>query len=152
MRGHASTCDNVGLLHMPSNIGEGSVLQVLITVVLLVVNAFFVAAEFALVRVRRTQLEELAAAGSARAKVVHHQLGQLDSYLSACQVGITGASLALGWIGEPAIAWFISPAFGWLIAISDTLFHVVSFAIAFALITYLHIVVGEQAPKYLAIQ
>ena len=124
----------------------------LLTVVLLAANACFVAAEFALVRVRETQLRELADAGSGRAKLSQHLSLNIDSYLSACQVGITLASLALGIVGEPAVASLIEPAFQWLIAINETAFHVVSFAIAYGLITYLHIVVGEQAPKYFAIQ
>ncbi len=125
---------------------------VLITAVLLILNAVFVAAEFAIVRVRGTQLDQLAAEGSARGRLAVHIIAHIDSYLSACQVGITAASLGLGWIGEPAVAALISPLFGWLIERSETAFHVVSFALAFALITYLHIVVGEQAPKYFAIQ
>jgi CBS domain containing-hemolysin-like protein len=124
----------------------------LLTLVLLAANAFFVAAEFALVRVRETQLRELAEAGSSRARLSQHLNTHIDSYLSACQVGITAASLALGIVGEPAVAGLIEPAFGWLIAMSETAFHVVSFAIAYGIITYLHIVVGEQAPKYFAIQ
>ncbi|HEX4744434.1 MAG TPA: hemolysin family protein [Candidatus Limnocylindria bacterium] len=123
-----------------------------LTLFLLFLNAFFVAAEFAIVRVRATQLDELAAGGSARAKLGAHIADHIDSYLSACQVGITGASLALGIVGEPAVAKLIEPLFGWLLERSETAFHFVSFAIAFAIITYLHIVVGEQAPKYLAIQ
>jgi CBS domain containing-hemolysin-like protein len=125
---------------------------VILTAVLLVLNAFFVAAEFAMVRVRGTQLDQLAAEGSARGRLAAHIIDHIDSYLSACQVGITMASLGLGWVGEPGVAALISPLFGWLIASNETLFHVISFAIAFALITYLHIVVGEQAPKYFAIQ
>jgi CBS domain containing-hemolysin-like protein len=124
----------------------------ILTAVLLVLNAFFVAAEFAMVRVRGTQLDQLAAEGSARGRLAAHIIDHIDSYLSACQVGITMASLGLGWIGEPGVAALISPLFGWLIESNETLFHVISFAIAFALITYLHIVVGEQAPKYFAIQ
>ncbi|MGH2490983.1 MAG: hemolysin family protein [Candidatus Limnocylindria bacterium] len=125
---------------------------VVITVVLLILNAFFVAAEFAIVRVRGTQLDQLAAEGSARGRLAAHIIDHIDSYLSACQVGITAASLGLGWIGEPGVAALIAPLFGWLIERNETLFHVVSFALAFAVITYLHIVVGEQAPKYFAIQ
>lgn len=124
----------------------------ILTVFLLIANAFFVAAEFGLVRVRETQLKELAAAGSARARLSQRLTKHIDAYLSACQVGITAASLALGIVGEPAVAALIAPAFGWLIAISEPAFHVVSFAIAYGIITYLHIVVGEQAPKYFAIQ
>jgi len=123
-----------------------------LTLALLFVNAFFVAAEFAIVRVRGTQLDELAAAGSTRARLGAHISDHIDAYLSACQVGITGASLALGIVGEPAVARLIEPLFGWLLERSEVAFHFVSFTIAFAAITYLHIVVGEQAPKYLAIQ
>ncbi len=123
-----------------------------LTAFLLLANAFFVAAEFGLVRVRETQLKELAEAGSSRARLGHHLSRNIDSYLSACQVGITAASLALGIVGEPAVARLIAPLFGWLIALSETAFHIVSFAIAYGVITYLHIVVGEQAPKYFAIQ
>jgi CBS domain containing-hemolysin-like protein len=131
----------------------GAALPALIlTAVLLLANAFFVAAEFGLVRVRETQLKELADAGSGRARLGHHLSRHIDAYLSACQVGITAASLALGIVGEPAVASLIEPLFGWLIAMSETAFHVVSFAIAYGIITYLHIVVGEQAPKYFAIQ
>lgn len=125
---------------------------VILTVVLLALNAFFVAAEFAMVRVRGTQLDQLAAEGSSRGRLAAHIIDHIDSYLSACQVGITMASLGLGWIGEPGVAALIAPLFSGLIATNETLFHVISFAIAFALITYLHIVVGEQAPKYFAIQ
>lgn len=123
-----------------------------LTAFLLLANAFFVAAEFGLVRVRETQLKELAEAGSGRARLGHHLSRNIDSYLSACQVGITAASLALGIVGEPAVAKLIEPLFGWLIAMSETAFHIVSFTIAYGVITYLHIVVGEQAPKYMAIQ
>jgi CBS domain containing-hemolysin-like protein len=123
-----------------------------LTAFLLLANAFFVAAEFGLVRVRETQLKELADAGSSRARLGHHLSRNIDAYLSACQVGITAASLALGIVGEPAVARLIEPLFGWLIELSETAFHIVSFTIAYGVITYLHIVVGEQAPKYMAIQ
>src|SRR6185369_6922240 len=123
-----------------------------IAVLLVLANGFFVAAEYSFVRVRGTQLQELAKAGSARAKLGAHISSRLDTYISAAQLGVTLASLAIGWIGEPAVAAVISPLFGWLRDLSETLFHVLSFAIAFLAITYLHIVLGELAPKYLAIQ
>lgn len=129
----------------------GALPALLLTLALLLANAFFVAAEFAIVRVRETKLRELARS-SARARLAKHINDHIDEYLSACQVGITAASLALGIVGEPAVARLIEPAFGWLIAISEAAFHVVSFTISFGLVTYLHIVVGEQAPKYFAIQ
>lgn len=130
----------------------GALPALLLTLALLLANAFFVGAEFAIVRVRETQLRELSGAGSLRARLAKHLTDHIDAYLSACQVGITAASLALGIVGEPAVARVIEPAFGWLIAVSEPAFHVVSFGVAFGLITYLHIVVGEQAPKYFAIQ
>jgi len=125
---------------------------VLITLLLVLLNGFFVAAEYSFIRVRETQIDELAAAGSARAKLAKRIGDSLDSYIAAAQLGVTLASLAIGWIGEPAVAAVISPLFGWLRDLSETLFHVLSFAIAFLAITYLHIVLGELAPKYLAIQ
>jgi magnesium and cobalt exporter, CNNM family len=131
----------------------GAVLPALIvTIGLVVLNAFFVAAEFAIVRVRETQINELAERGNRRARLARHISENISAYLSACQVGITGASLALGIVGEPAVAALIEPAFGWLREISDAAFHALSFAIAFSIVTYLHLVAGEQAPKYFAIQ
>jgi len=123
-----------------------------VTVILLVLNGFFVAAEFAIVRVRGTQLDQLAAEGSRPGRLAAHIVDHIDAYLSACQVGITAASLGLGWVGEPGVAAAIAPAFGWLRDLSEPVFHIISFGIAFGLITYLHIVVAEQAPKYFAIQ
>jgi magnesium and cobalt exporter, CNNM family len=124
----------------------------LLTIGLLVLNGFFVAAEFAIVRVRETQINELAEQGNRRARLARHIAENIPAYLSACQVGITGASLALGIVGEPAVAAIIEPAFGWLRRISEGGYHALSFAIAFAIVTYLHLVAGEQAPKYFAIQ
>jgi len=124
----------------------------LLAAAILLLNAFFVAAELALVRVRETQLRELEEAGSARARLARHLSVNIDRYLSATQLGVTAASLALGLVGEPAVAALIAPLFGWLLERSDAAFHVVSFAISFGLVTYLHVVVGELAPKYLAIE
>jgi CBS domain containing-hemolysin-like protein len=120
-----------------------------VAVLLVLANGFFVAAEYSFVRVRGTQLQELAKAGSARARLAAHISGRLDTYISAAQLGVTLASLAIGWIGEPAVAALLQPVFGWL---PEPIFHVVSFLLAFAAITYVHIVVGELAPKYLALQ
>ncbi len=120
-----------------------------IAFVLVIANGFFVASEYSFVRVRATQLDELARAGSVRAKLAARIADRLDSYISAAQLGITLASLAIGWIGEPAIAALVAPIFGWL---PEPLFHLVAFALAFGAITYAHIVIGELAPKYLAIQ
>src|SRR5207249_3660889 len=125
---------------------------VLITILLVLVNGFFVAAEYAFVRVRETQVDELAAAGSAAAKLAARIGDRLDQYIAAAQLGVTLASLAIGWIGEPAVAELIYPVRGWVQAMNDGLFHFVAFGIAFIAITYLHIVIGELSPKYLAIQ
>src|SRR6185369_7360662 len=127
----------------------GSIAIKLIAVLLLVAaNGFFVAAEFGLVGVRSSRIETLANQGNAAAKRLMELLQNLNAYLSACQLGITLASLALGWIGEPAIARLLE---GPLSGLSDTLRHGIAFAIAFSIITSLHIVLGEQAPKLLGL-
>ncbi|MDP9485098.1 MAG: hemolysin family protein [Actinomycetota bacterium] len=115
-------------------------------------NGFFVAAEFALVRVRESRITQLEQEGSARARVVHGVLRDLDSYLSVCQVGITMASLGLGWVGEPAVAHLIEPILGTLGITNERVVTVVSVLLGFAVITYAHLVFGEQAPKYFSIQ
>jgi CBS domain containing-hemolysin-like protein len=124
-------------------------LALVLALVLVLANGFFVAAEYAFVRIRKTQLDELAQRGSARARLASTLVAHLDEYISATQLGVTLCSLAIGWIGEPAVAALLQPLFGWL---PEPLIHVISFALAFGVITYLHIVVGELAPKYLAIQ
>ncbi|MGA9117053.1 MAG: hemolysin family protein [Bacteroidota bacterium] len=115
-------------------------------------NAFFVAAEFAIVKVRGTQIEPLARSGHRRAAVARHVIQNLDTYLSASQLGITMTSLGLGWVGEPAVAHMLEPVFRWAGMSDPALLATVSFAVGFTIITYLHIVLGEQAPKWLAIQ
>jgi CBS domain containing-hemolysin-like protein len=120
-----------------------------LAVVLVLANGFFVAAEYAFVRIRKTQLEELVQHGSARARLSAMVVDRLDQYISASQLGVTLCSLAIGWIGEPAVAALLRPVF---VGLPDPLLEVISFALAFGVITYLHIVVGELAPKYLAIQ
>jgi CBS domain containing-hemolysin-like protein len=116
-------------------------------VVLVIVNGFFVAAEFALVRSKRSRLEELAE-GSKNATLALEELGRIDEYLAACQVGITMASIGLGFLGEPAIAKLIEPALG---GISHGVAVAISVAIAYILVTALHVILGEQAPKMMAI-
>jgi CBS domain containing-hemolysin-like protein len=115
-------------------------------------NGFFVAAEFAIVKVRPTQLAELAAKGSSSARMAKRLIGKLDAYLSATQLGITLASLALGWIGEPAFARLIEPLFAKTGLWAPALAHSISATFAFAIISVLHIVFGELAPKSIAIQ
>ena len=120
--------------------------------VLILLNAFFVAAEFALVRVRESRIVQLEQEGSARAGVVRDVLRDLDAYLSVCQVGITVASLALGWVGEPAVSALIRPGLEELGVGSERLIELISVILGFAVITYAHLVFGEQAPKYFSIQ
>src|SRR5688572_22363685 len=127
-------------------------LKLLAVAILVAVNGFFVAAEFALVKVREARLVSLARENRFGAKVGLHLYQNMNAYLSAAQLGITMASLALGWIGEPAVAEVLKPAFGFLGVSSPAVQKSVSVAVAFAIITFLHIVVGEQAPKVLAIQ
>ncbi|MDQ3314365.1 MAG: hemolysin family protein [Verrucomicrobiota bacterium] len=115
-------------------------------------NGFFVAAEFALVKIRSSQLGTLAAEGNQRALAGQHVTSSLDAYLSACQLGITLASLGLGWVGEPFLAQMLQPAFRLMNIESPAIITSVSFTVAFSLITFLHIVIGEQAPKILAIR
>lgn len=114
-------------------------------------NGFFVAAEFAMVKVRQTRLQQLALEGNAMARTAQQVTGHLDAYLSACQLGITLASLALGALGEPAIARLIEPGLATL-GVPSAVVHTIAFAIAFTIITFLHIVFGELAPKSLAIR
>lgn len=126
-------------------------LNIILVLFLVFLNGFFVAAEFALVKVRGSRLAELVANGNKRAKIAQHVTSQLDAYLSACQLGITLASLGLGWVGEPAVAHLIvEPA---MLALNAPQYLVspVSFGVAFAIITFLHIVLGELAPKSIAI-
>jgi CBS domain containing-hemolysin-like protein len=117
----------------------------------ILLNGFFVVAEFSVVKVRLTQIEPLAQKGNRRAKLALLILANTNAYLSAAQLGVTMTSLALGWIGEPLVAKMLLPVFAWAGVHSSELLHGVSFAFAFSMITAVHIVVGEQAPKVLAI-
>jgi CBS domain containing-hemolysin-like protein len=116
--------------------------------VLIAINGVFVAAEFALVRSRRSKVEQLASEGARGASGVLEELDRIDEYLSACQLGITMASIGIGFLGEPAVAKLIEPIFG---GISHGVAVAISVAIAYALVTALHVTVGEQAPKLFAI-
>src|ERR1044072_1764207 len=122
----------------------------LLGTLLVLLNGFFVAAEFALVKLRPTQLEE--AGTGLRVRLLQQMLAHLDAYLSASQLGITLASLALGWVGEPGFAWLLRPLLEKLGAGADVLVHSIAATAAFLTIMVLHIVVGEQAPKTLAIR
>lgn len=128
-------------------------LELAIAGLLLLANAFFVLVEFALVKARITRLEELAGRGHHNAVIAKELAQKLDEILSACQLGITMASLGLGWIGEPAMARLLSPHLLWLpVSNPDDWAHKISFVVAFVLITVLHVVVGELAPKSMAIR
>jgi CBS domain containing-hemolysin-like protein len=118
---------------------------------LVALNAFFVASEFAIVKVRNSQLDALEDEGNVKAVFAKHVRGHLDAYLSATQLGITLASLALGWIGEQFLAHMLEPAFLLMNVHSHALVSTISITLAFIGITFLHIVFGELAPKYLAI-
>lgn len=129
------------------------VLNLGIVLILVLLNGFFVAAEFSLVKVRQSRLQQLSNEGNAKAKYALKVNSRLDAYLSATQLGITLASLGLGWVGEPAISHLIvEPTFHWLGLGDGTAVNTVSVLIGFLFITFLHIVLGELAPKSLAIQ
>lgn len=129
-----------------------NVLYILAAFLLVVLNGFFVAAEFALVKLRHTQAVGLAERIGWRGRILLSVHERLDAYLSACQLGITLASLGLGWIGEPAFAALLEPVFEHFGGIEPETVHVISFVFAFTIISYLHIVLGELAPKSLAIR
>ena len=127
-------------------------LKILAVLVLVLLNGFFVAAEFALVKIRDTQLTPLVQEGDRRAKIAHLILRRLGAFLSAAQLGITLASLGLGWIGEPVFMALLEPVFRWTNIESASMQHLLAFIIGMSSITFLHISAGEQAPKLLAIQ
>jgi CBS domain containing-hemolysin-like protein len=127
-------------------------IEIIIVLVLVAANGFFVAAEFALVKIRASQLRPLAKTGGWRVKFALKATDNLDSALSATQLGITLASLGLGAVGDPLVARQLAPLLARFGIIDPTVVHSISFAVAFILITFLHIVFGEQAPKMLAIQ
>lgn len=119
--------------------------------VLIAFTAFFVASEFAIVKVRSTRIDQLVAEGNTRAINAKKLVSNLDEYLSACQLGITITALGLGWLGEPTIEAILHPAFNYF-DLPESVSSVLSFIIAFSLVTYIHVVVGELTPKTFAIQ
>jgi CBS domain containing-hemolysin-like protein len=129
-----------------------SILKILAALGLVLLNGLFVAAEFAFVRVRPTRIAQLTAEGNRKANAASECVKQLDAYLSVSQLGITLSSLGLGWLGEPAVASLLHPLLSRLGLGSPALLKSISFIIAFSLITFLHVVFGELAPKSLAIQ
>ncbi len=120
-------------------------------VLLLAANAFFVAAEFALVKARGFRVDALAASGSGSARITQKIMQDLEAYLAACQLGITMASLGLGWVGEPAVAALLQPVFE-SAGLPPAMLHTASFLIGFLIFSSLHIVIGEQVPKTFAIR
>lgn len=128
------------------------VINLLLVLFLVFCNAFFVISEFSIVKIRRTKLEELAHSGNKRAKIALHINEHLNTYLSATQLGVTLASLGLGWLGEPAVSRLLEDLFGGFLKDNPVLLHSLSFGIAFTFITLLHVVLGELVPKSMAIQ
>lgn len=119
--------------------------------ILIALTAFFVATEFAIVKVRMSKIDQLIAEGKKGAISAKRVVSHLDEYLSACQLGITVTALGLGWLGEPTVEKLLHPLFVYL-NLNESVTHILSFGIAFALVTFLHVVIGELAPKTVAIQ
>lgn len=119
--------------------------------ILIALTGFFVATEFAIVKIRSTRIDQLVAEGRRGSLAAKEVTTHLDEYLSACQLGITVTAMGLGWLGEPTVERLLHPLFvKW--DLNDSISHLLSFGIAFVAMTYLHVVVGELAPKTVAIQ
>ncbi|WP_454782204.1 hemolysin family protein [Legionella sp. WA2022007384] len=129
-----------------------NLLQVFLAFLLVLLNAFFVAAEFGMVKLRATRVEAIKDSYGLRGTILVHIHKHLDAYLSACQLGITIASLGLGWVGEPAFAELLKPFLIFIGIDSPRLITVIAFFVAFSFISFLHIVVGELMPKSLAVR
>lgn len=123
-----------------------------LAIFLVFLNGFFVAAEFSLVKLRQTQVQQLLQLGGLKGRLLYKIHQKLDAYLSACQLGITFASLGLGWVGEPAFSTLLAPILGVLGVLSPSTLHFVSLILGFSVISFLHIVVGELMPKSMAIR
>ena len=131
----------------------GLIFNLSVIVLLLFSNGFFVASEFAMVKVRKTRIEQLVKEGNSNAKLAMKAIEDLDKFVAAVQLGVTISSLGLGWVGESTLARIIDPVFAFLPGISKTLAtHTVSVTIAFCLITFLHVVLGELIPKSIALE
>lgn len=125
-------------------------LNLILLVILIALTAFFVSTEFAIVKVRMSKIDQLIAEGNSKALSAKKVVTHLDEYLSACQLGITVTALGLGWLGEPTVLKLLQPLFNNL-NLNASLTHVISFGVSFAIVTYLHVVLGELAPKTIAI-
>lgn len=126
-------------------------LNLALLILLIALTAFFVGAEFAVVKVRMSRIDQLIEEGNKKAVLVKKVVGDLDYYLSACQLGITVTALGLGWLGEPTVERLLHPLFD-MLGVPSSASTIVSFVLAFSLVTFLHVVVGEMAPKSLALQ
>ncbi|WP_394138654.1 hemolysin family protein [Cytobacillus oceanisediminis] len=126
-------------------------INLLLIALLIALTAFFVATEFAIVKVRVSRIDQLIAEGKKGSVAAKKVVSHLDEYLSACQLGITMTALGLGWLGEPTVEKLLHPLFEYF-ELNKSVTHLLSFGIAFALVTFLHVVIGELAPKTVAIQ
>ena len=126
-------------------------INLILVAILIALTAFFVATEFAIVKVRGSRINQLIEENKPGATAAKQVITHLDNYLSACQLGITITALGLGWLGEPTIEEILHPLFIQL-EVNESLSHILSFIIAFSFITFIHVVVGELAPKTVAIQ
>src|SRR6476619_5966791 len=125
--------------------------NLLLAVLLLAANAFYVAAEFALVKSRGFRIRAMVEQDRFAARLLHSMMGNIEAYLACCQLGITMASLGLGWVGEPTVSALLTPVLSEF-GMSDSALHFTSFMVGFLVFSSLHIVVGEQVPKTLAIR
>jgi CBS domain containing-hemolysin-like protein len=125
--------------------------NLLVMLALLLANGFFVAVEFALIASRRTKLEAMAEQGSARARIAVRSMQHLNLQLAGAQLGITMASLLLGYVAEPAIAGLIVDSLGWFVTLPDSVIHTLGFVLALTMVAFLHMVIGEMVPKNVAI-
>lgn len=141
----------VGSTGRASLMDSSLIFNVVFAFVLVFLNGWFVTAEFSMVRVRQTRLKELAEQGDRKAQKAYEITQRIDAYLASTQLGITLASLGLGWLGEPAIARLMLPLFTGIPG-SPGIVHGVAITLAFLIITFLHVVLGEQLPKLIAIQ
>lgn len=132
--------------------GMINLLFILLAILLILLNAFFVAAEFALVKLRQTQVQAIMHTRGLAGRILNELHTHLDAYLSACQLGITLASLGLGWVGEPAFATLLAPIWRIFAITNPEVIEILAFFFAFSLISFLHIVIGELMPKSLAIR
>jgi CBS domain containing-hemolysin-like protein len=137
---------------MDSSSTVANILRLLALLAIVLVNGLFVAAEFAFVKLRDTQLDALIVGGHRRARLARHILHNLTSYLSATQLGITMASLGLGWLAQPVFMSLLGPPLEWMGVHSLSLLHSITFATGFSIATFLQIVLGELGPKWFAIQ